>query len=73
MNKYTLEEIKEAFWGTFHESGEQWFDYLDTDEENEESTNSTWLEFKDELDNIFKDEFHIITKDVFNSLKRKDK
>jgi hypothetical protein len=30
--KYTLDEIKEAFWTTFHKSGEWWFSYFSNDD-----------------------------------------
>lgn len=47
--QYSLEEIKKAFWATFHKSGELWFDYHGTDEENEASTESEWQLFLDKL------------------------
>ena len=28
MKKYTLNQIKKAFWEQFHKSGELWFNYL---------------------------------------------
>lgn len=46
---YTIEEIKKAFWSNFHKSGETWFDYLGTDEENDASTNEEWDSFLNEL------------------------
>jgi len=49
-HNFTEEQIKEAFWETFHRVGEVFFDYISTDEENEESTNETWLEFLDNLE-----------------------
>lgn len=48
---YTLRQIKKAFWKNFHESGEGWFDYMGSDEENQESTESEWNTFKEYLDN----------------------
>jgi len=47
--KYTIEEIKGAFWAIFHKSGETWFNNLGTDEENENSTESEWNDFVYEL------------------------
>ena len=44
-----LEIIKDAFWKEFHESGEIFFNYLGSKEENEECTNSYWESFKDNL------------------------
>jgi hypothetical protein len=52
MKKYTLEEIKKAFWKEFHESGELWFCYGNNKEENTEYTEEYWNEFVDELNNI---------------------
>ena len=46
---YTLEEVKKAFWATFHESGELWFDYLGTHENNTEVTEEWWDTFLEEL------------------------
>lgn len=48
--KYTLAEIKAAFWAEFHKSGECWFDYLGSDEDCESSTRGAWLEFVQHLD-----------------------
>ena len=39
---FTIEQIKEAFWHEFHKSGEIWFNYLGTEEENEDSTRCKW-------------------------------
>ena len=49
--KYSVDEIKKAFWATFHESGESWFNYLATKEENESSTQEKWEWFAEELRN----------------------
>ena len=49
---YTLKEIKQAFWAKFHESGELWFGYQRTEEENAEDTQSEWDDFIDELKKI---------------------
>jgi hypothetical protein len=46
---FTLEEIRRAFWLQFHKSGELWFNYLGTPEENEASTRSGWQEFEEAL------------------------
>jgi len=42
---YDIGVIKQAFWEIFHESGELWFNYLGTDEENKETTAYYWGEF----------------------------
>lgn len=47
--RYTEEQVRAAFWRTFHKSGELWFDYLDTEADCEASTSFAWYEF---LDNI---------------------
>ncbi len=46
---WTLEEIKSAFWKTFHKSGELWFDDLGKNEDCVECTNSFWMEFIENL------------------------
>ena len=46
---FTLEEVKKAFWETFNESGELWFDYLDNAEENNKCTNEFWEDFLENL------------------------
>jgi len=52
MTKYTLKQIKEAFWKQFHESGEIWFgsEHCGGVGENEEITNGHWDEFVEELE-----------------------
>jgi len=50
MKSYTIEEIKAAFWDEFHLGGERWFNYLGTDEVNEDSTQSAWESFLEELE-----------------------
>jgi len=47
---YTIEQIKAAFWDVFHESGELWFGYLGSEEENSEYTMSSWEDFKEALE-----------------------
>jgi hypothetical protein len=47
---YTKEQIRAAFWAQFHKSGEIFFGYLGTDEENEDSTNSHWTGLEEELE-----------------------
>lgn len=42
---YVIEKIKKASWQIFHQAGEVFFDYLDTDENNNESTEEYWDEF----------------------------
>lgn len=49
MSEYTLEEIKMAFWGTFHQVGEIWFDYIGTEEEQNSHTEEWWDTFLEEL------------------------
>jgi len=49
MKKYTVDEIKKAFWETFHESGELWFNYQGTPENNTEVTEEWWDTFLEEL------------------------
>ena len=44
--KYSLEQIREAFWEVFHKSGELWFGYLGTDDENEKYTEVWWIDLK---------------------------
>jgi len=46
--KYTLEEIKAAYWKQFHQSGEVWFPYGSGDSD-EVVTDSEWDEFKEHL------------------------
>jgi len=51
---YTLDQIKDAYWRTFHRAGELWFPYgLETPEakeECEETTERHWEDFKEHLD-----------------------
>jgi ATP adenylyltransferase/5',5'''-P-1,P-4-tetraphosphate phosphorylase II len=49
ITKYTIAEIKEVFWETFHKSGELWFGYLGTEEDNEDTTNQYWEDFLNNL------------------------
>ena len=42
---YTLDQIRNAFWRTFHKGGDVWFDYLGTEEEVESSTEGQWQSF----------------------------
>ena len=49
MTDIPLEIIKKAFWDTFNESGEIWFDYLSSKEDNNSSTNSEWINFEENL------------------------
>jgi len=50
--KYSEEQIKKVYWKCFHKSGELWFNYLGTKKENQESTESHWFEFKEELEEL---------------------
>lgn len=54
--KYTIEEIKKAFWDNFHECGELWFGYLGTNEENDSITNVEWESFLFSLTGEFRNE-----------------
>jgi hypothetical protein len=47
--RYTLAEIKSAFWATFHEAGEIFFPYGEDREGNEETTASWWDDFLEAL------------------------
>jgi len=49
MTFFSIEQIKEAFWDVFHESGELWFDYLGTPENNTEVTEGFWESFVESL------------------------
>ena len=46
---YSLAVIRAAFWETFHESGERWFSYLMTPEQNATHTEHGWEEFAENL------------------------
>jgi len=46
---YTVDQIKEAFWKTFHKQGEFGFNYFGTDEQNEDSTRCEWTELLEHL------------------------
>jgi hypothetical protein len=48
---FTMEEIKAAFWATFHERGEVWFDYLSDEQSCQEATEGQWEDFKEALQN----------------------
>jgi len=52
LMSYSKEQIKAAFWKTFHNCGEVFFSYLSTDEENEKATAGEWADFEANLDNI---------------------
>lgn len=42
---YTVSEIKDAFWSTFHRAGELWFTYFGSPENMEKDTMGYWEEF----------------------------
>lgn len=46
---YTVAQIKAAFWREFHKGGERWFNYLGSETDNEECTQSEWDSFLEEL------------------------
>lgn len=48
--KYSVEEIKQAFWDNFHEAGEVWFNYLGDEERNTDTTQSEWADFLEWLE-----------------------
>jgi hypothetical protein len=50
--KYTIVQIKKAYFATFHEAGEIFFNYLATPEENLKATEAEWLEFFEELEKV---------------------
>lgn len=47
---FTLAQVRAAFWEVFHESGEQWFNYLDSPEVNAQSTEAGWNDFWEALE-----------------------
>ena len=47
-NYYSLEEIRRAFWLTFHKSGKMFFDFM-TDEDANIATECVWGAFQDGL------------------------
>ena len=56
MNDYTEEQVKTAFWATFHKSGELWFAPEDdgyakdgTRLTSERDTQNYWVEFQGHL------------------------
>mgnify|MGYP001591169967 CR=1 FL=1 len=46
---YSLAVIRAAFWKTFHESGERWFNYFGTPEQNSSYTEGEWDGFAENL------------------------
>lgn len=46
---YSLEDIRKAFWATFHKSGGLFFQYKGSDRDCMASTEHTWLDFEDQL------------------------
>lgn len=48
--KYTLAEIKAAFWAEFHKSGEIFFPYGEDEDSAQETTQSFWDDFVAYLD-----------------------
>ncbi len=47
--QFTEARIKLAFWEMFHKSGDNWFDYLSSEDECAEGTEGVWQEFRAEL------------------------
>jgi len=48
-NSYTLEDIKTAFWETFHKQGELFFSYSGIEERDNADTEYYWNELLDSL------------------------
>lgn len=46
---FTLEQIKNAFWETFHKTDKIFFDYLRSEKSNQESTEEGWDDFLENL------------------------
>lgn len=53
---YTLEQIKKAYWKTFHKSGEIWFNYLMSVKQNQEPTEEAWKHFLICLEEILEED-----------------
>lgn len=45
MKQYSSEQIRRAFWTTFHKNGEMFFPYVEDETENNDVTESYWREF----------------------------
>jgi len=50
MKKYSLKDLKEAFYMAFHKSGEQFFSYFGEECECEDSTFEKWVYLVECLD-----------------------
>ena len=46
---YTLSQIKNAYFSQFNASGEWFFSYLGSDEENLKETEQNWADFEEDL------------------------
>lgn len=46
---WTLDQIRQAFWQTFHKEGELWFDYLSDEHACAQCTRGVWEEFAENL------------------------
>lgn len=51
---FTVDEIRAAFWKTFHQSGELWFNYFGPPSDDERDTTSRWEEYLDYLEHHWK-------------------
>lgn len=56
MKQFTIEQIKAAFWNTFHKQGEVWFEYISDDQYCEGTTNAHWDDFEERLTKGVNDE-----------------
>ena len=54
--KYSEEQVKKAFWATFHKVGELFFNHFGNDEENEGATQQEWDYFLKNLQKEQSDE-----------------
>jgi hypothetical protein len=54
--RYTLDEIKAAFWRQFHQSGELWFPYASEGVSAEECDAVTRMQWEDFVDALPSDE-----------------
>lgn len=58
---WTTEEVRAAFWKTFHKQGEIFFDYLGGEEAADRCTDEFWREFVENLDGSSRHERKFLT------------